>query len=251
MSQILAILTAILSVLKSTPAIISSIWQIITFFKDLAHKIGQKQAEERLKEALQKARETKDTSEVEKIINGASFEIKLVAEQNLEEKKSPEFSEVKPLDKIESKLKIGNLAAMSALGISFIILGSKKASAAVASFGGNQSSSIGNGTVIVQNRIGQGVRMSSKILPVLICFILLGTTKCDDNQRPVINIKVYAGDSKKQAMVRAHANEEIPSNSPEFDNLVGVKYDDFTCLYDALIKNCKGYYDPNYTCGDR
>lgn len=78
MASILAFLSTVVTILKSAPAIIAAIWDIIKFFKDAADKWEREQAKQDLKKAIETAKTTKDTSALENIFDpkntlGVSF----------------------------------------------------------------------------------------------------------------------------------------------------------------------------------
>lgn len=51
--------------------------------------------------------------------------------------------------------------------------------------------------------------------------------------------KIYAGDSKQQALVRKQENEVIKTDDPRFDSFVGMSYSDLESFYATYVLGCK------------
>jgi hypothetical protein len=86
-----------------------------------------------------------------------------------------------------------------------------------------------------------------KILQSLkICFVTtisIFLVACPNVEIPEWHGKLYAGDSKRAAVVRGQADEVISCRARVFDEFICMTGSDFQSFYDTYVLSCKDWGD--------
>lgn len=243
MASILALLKSIFSIVSYIPAFLEIFKTIYKSAKSWYDSIQRAKKVEEIKEASQIAKETKDTSKLEAILGPSkNVDIKFIVSA------SPivadKLDDIPPIEVIEKALT--PVAIEKSIDPEPEVLVVKKKATFKGLMGGSQNA-VSVSSVNHNNLQGSG-RMGSKFyILILFCFMFMGVSECQ-NPRPEIDIKIYAGSSKDQGLVRSQDSEIILASDPKFDDFLAISYSDFQCLQEALIINCKDFVDPNYKC---
>ena len=277
-------LTGLWRVIMTAVVVVPKLWPLLkhalSFALDhWAKRRVSDQREEDLKNAAKVAEEKKDTSALEDLsklgsgsavsegISGnetpivdvlslvkavdpepSSFDPDITEKivlSEIEEKKSPEIAD--SIEQAGSGISWGKVAAA---GFGFAILSAmlsrKESKAASMSFGGTSSSVIQDASGTIKNTtfFRNNSRMGSKLLPILLAFIMLGCASKGDFDRNVPDHapKLFAGDSKTKSIIRKRGMSEIRCDQPAFDQFICLSYQDLLNTQ-RVIDACQRFSD--------
>ena len=163
----------------------------------------------------------------------------------IEEKKSPEIANTTEIPGwLTSSIKIGGIGIGAAILASMFTR--KESKAASMSFGSSTSSVIQDASGTIKNTtvFRGGSRLSSRLLPVLLAFIMLGcASKGDfDRNEPYHNPKLFSADSKSQSLIRKRGEAVIRCDQPAFNQFICMSYTDLLNTQ-RVIDACQRFSD--------
>ena len=261
--NLMAILTAIVTFFRYLPELVKIWTQVAQLLQDYADKKAAKEKAKEIAAAIGKARETKDTTDLEQIFGPKSFNITF---KTIEEKKSLDVGALSFDAKliVEKPAEIDPLVLATDMGTQYVSevqpqfkeikssdkdqLIAKTSTFSFMGFGGGQSSVGITSTFVNHNKMTGGGRMGSKFFVFFAILTIIGGCKTGAKNEPNYKPKLYAGDSQQGGMYRKQSNELIRSNDPKFDQMVGMSYATFACIHKTYIQNCREYKEAVVSC---
>lgn len=230
MQNLILIIKNIIAVLRYMPELFSLVSKFIGLIKNAIDEAERKKLNEKFNNALEKSKETKNTSEIEDLFGNQEVKTVLIEEKVIKPVSGFDIKFIEP--KKEEKINVGN--------VSFKM-----------SFAAPSSSVIINPTVnpttprnVNQIGYGMGGSMGSKFLSIAILFTFLGCRSQDKlpgENAPSYKPKIYAGDSLNGGITRKQSNEFISANDPEFDNYLAVSANTMSCIFQTYVNNCEKF----------
>lgn len=270
----MSIISAIVTFIRYVPELIK-IWKEVSgLLQDITDKVAAKKKAEEVAQAIKKARETKDTSDLEDMFGPKSFNITF----KTEEKKSLDLGALKFDAKIEKQKKLTQQVEeffakeepnnpLKEVEKYVVDLGSqygeepkedgllkddkddvmeKNGLFSFMSFGRSSGAVIGESFVNHVNMSGKG-RMGSTFFALAFILVISGC-KTGAKNEPNYKPELYAGDSSQGGLYRKQSDDLIKGTDPEMDEMVGMKYSTFACIHKTYIQNCREYKEQVVSC---
>lgn len=258
-----AILSAIVTFIRFIPDLIKIWREFSALIQSVSDKVEQKEKAKQVAEAIKKARETKDTGDLEKMF-GKSFDItfKTVEKKSLNlgllsvevkiddkqrladkiQKLQEENREIPPLKKMEDFVSSSqDLEVIDAPEAP-----SEEKKSFFSMFGRSSSTEIGASFVNHVFMTGSP-RMTSKFFLICLCFGL-ASCKTGAKNEPDYKPVIFAGDSDRGGITRKQSGQFIRATDPKFDNYAAVSYETLSCIHKTYIANCREYKEQEVKC---
>lgn len=265
-----SIISAIVTFIRFIPELIK-IWKEVTILlRDIGDAKDAKDKAKEITQAIKKAQETKDTSDLEQVFGPKSFDIKFTP---VEEKKSLDLGAIAFDVKIKNEASIKDTVEQffqdqqeknPLKEIEKLVLETPEASNATITeeatpieqkstfsffgfMGGSDSTAIG-ASFVNHVFMSGGPRMKSKFFVILILLPFINGCKTDAINQPNYKPKLYAGDSAQGGLYRKQSGELIRATDPKMDDMVGMTYSTFACVHKTYIQNCREYKEAVVRC---
>jgi hypothetical protein len=260
--------------LRYTPTVIETVRTVLKLIQDTQDAIARKKKAEEIKKAVQKARETQDTSGLEDLFGPGpvtedglkpafSVSVRQIspAKPVLEEKKSPLILEVSG----NPHFSISSRDPEPDLDFSTLIPheefwgklekespSSQEGGFFAKMFGGRMGGTLNDDDEVYNvNHMHGSPRISSYLIGPLSLLLIL-FTGCKPEERPLnmptYKPKVYAGNADMGGVYRKQSGEFISASDPRFNEMAAMSYGTFSCIYETYVNNCKEYKQSQVTC---
>lgn len=229
----------IMAILRYLPEAFKLVKQFLSLVKNAIDESQRKKLNEKFEQALEQAKETKDTSNIEDLFAGnKKQEIKLI-----EVKKEVIVPKqvLKPVNNFDIKFKrVIEIDAQKGFEISgFKSMG----------FGSPSNSVIADGSKPQVTGFGLNNKMSSKWIVSIALIVISSFIGCKGSDieppkgenRPDYKPKIWAASSKDGGLVRSQSNEFIDAKDARFDDYFAMDSSTLACVYKTYINNCKEF----------